>query len=366
LARPAPAGAALAAVLLAAGAVAQRPPGPPFDPAARTPHALSLTIDTRTARDLLVLLAAEDGAPAALRRLKVSPSIRAALKTESLAPEDYFGRLVLAASGTPDPLLQSFKSRVAYFRALLDEIDKTGPELERLVVARLASVLPEEPAVTARLVIVPFFGVSGFREIGRVRDEGAFYFVAELPRLAGDDAVGTLQPREVFLKILREVASEAWRTLFTAYFRESRVWPDENAADFDALLARTVAEGPPTLFLIPDEFFPLDPFFAEPVERAFARWNKAAEKLLDPKTKENDRRDLFLEAGRGDFWARYPAIVGAQMADLLIRKPGRQPYVRALAAGPRAVATLYLETVRGTKRPDFSKAVKKDLEEKKR
>ncbi len=363
MARPLP--AVLLAVLAAAPAAPARaeiPPGPPFDTASKSPHAVSLTVDTQPARDILVLLAAGDDSPAALRRLKASASTRAALKTESIAPEDYFGRLVLAASGTPDPLLQAYKDRAPYFRALLDEIDRTRPDLERIATARLASILPPSPAITARLVIVPFFGITGFSEVAPVHEADFFYFTAELPRLSGGEAEGTLQPREAFLKLLREVASTAWRTLFATYFRTAGLWPDENGNGFDALLAKTVAEGPPTLFLIPDEFFPLDPFFSEPVGRAFARWNAAAETLLDTKTKETARRDLFQEAARGDFWAHYPAIVGAQMADLLIREKGNAAYLRALAAGPRAVAMLYVETVKGTKHPDFSKAVKKALE----
>jgi len=53
------------------------------------------------------------------------------------------------------------------------------------------------------------------------------------------------------------------------------------------------------------------------------------------------------------------------MTDLLLRQAGREAFLRALAAGPRAVAVLYANTVKGSKHPDFSKVVRKALEEKK-
>lgn len=358
------AAALLGALLLAGAARAEDPPklpGPPFDLSSRTPHRISLSFDTGPARDILTLIAAEEGAPAALRRLRASASALAALRSESMNPEDFFGRLVLAASGTPDPVVSGYRARAPFFRAVLDEFDRDRERLEGLAAARLASVLPDEPAVSPRIVVVPFIGTSGFREIGEIRDDGVFYFVAELPRLAAEETGGTHPPRELFLKVLRETGAEAWRALFSSLFRKTPPWAPSEGTDFEALLSLTAASGPPVLFLIPDEFFPLDPFFGDPVSRAFARWNAAAELLLDPKLREQSRRDLLQNAVRGGFWSRYPAVVGAQMADLLIRQKGRAAYARALGEGPRAVFSLYVETVKGTKRPDFSKVVKKAL-----
>jgi hypothetical protein len=347
--------------LPAAGQTAGSAPGPPFDVAARTPHRITATIDTAPARDILILLAGGDGAPAALRRLKASAATRLALKAEETNAEDFFGRLVTAATGTPDALMAGYSGEAARFAAVLDEAERDGPSMAPLLAARVASLLPEEPAVTARLVIVPFLGAGGFREITLVREEETLYFVVDLPRLLRY-AGGHLQPREALLRMLRESGSDAWRTLFSDHFRTPPGWPPEGGADFDALLATTVSEGPSALFLIPDEFFPLDPFFAEPVSRAFERWNKTAETLLKLETKEQERRDLLKTAEQGDFWARYPAIVGAQFADLLLRKKGRSAYLAALAAGPRAVARLYVATVKGTDHPDVSKQVRKLLE----
>ena len=355
---------ALATASAAAGQAPAPAAGPPFDTTARTPHQITVSIDTEPARDILTLLSGGDGAPAALRRLKASTSARVALKAEETKPDDFFGRLVTAATGTPDGLLAAYQAEVPAFQAVLDATERDAPGAAPLLAARVASLLPEDPAVTARLVVVPFVGSGGFREIATVREAEAVFFVVDLPRLLGG-ASGRLQPREAFLKMLRESGSNAWRTLFSTYFRKAPAWPPTGGADFAALLSQSVAEGPPALFLIPDEFFPLDPFFAEPVQRAFLRWNNAADQLFDPTMKEFARRQLLEDASRGDFWAQYPAIVGAQMADLLLRQKGRAAYVRALAAGPRAVALLYADAVKGTKRPDFSKAVRKALEEKK-
>ncbi len=354
----------LALFALAVSAAGQKPafaPGPPFDVAAPTSHRITAAIDTEPARDILTLLAGGDEAPAALRRLKASAAARTALQAEETSAEDFFGRLVTAATGTPDALLAGYAAEAPVFKAILDAAERDGASMVPLLATRVASLLPETQAVTARLVVVPFLGAGGFHEITAARQEETVYFVVDLPRLLRD-AGGRLQPREALLRMLRESGSEAWRRLFSASFRKPPAWPPEGGADFDALLAATVAGGPPALFLIPDEFFPLDPFFAEPVSRAFDRWNKTAETLLRPETKETERRDLLKDAERGDFWARYPAIVGAQFADLLLRQKGRAAYLAALAAGPRAVARLYVETVRKTKHPDLSKQVRKILE----
>jgi len=182
--------------------------------------------------------------------------------------------------------------------------------------------------------------------------------------LAGlDPEEAAPEPREVLLKLLRGASAEAWRTLFDANVRRAPAWPgSEKALDFDTLLARTVAEGPGTLFLVPDEFFPLSPLLEEPIARDFGRWNKAAEILLEGTLKDAQRQDLFQNAGRGDFWQRYPAIVGAQMTDGLLRLAGREKFLAALAAGPRAVAALYVAATKGKGYPEFSKPVKKALE----
>jgi hypothetical protein len=148
--------------------------------------------------------------------------------------------------------------------------------------------------------------------------------------------------------------------------RKAPGWPPAGAQtlDFDALLARTVAEGPGTLFLVPDEFFPLSPFLEEPIARSFSRWNTAADLLLEGKLKEDKRQDLFQNAGKGDFWQRYPAIVGAQMTDGVLRLAGRERFLEAFAAGPRAVAALYVSATKGKGYPDFTKLVKRALEAK--
>ncbi|MFI5179862.1 MAG: hypothetical protein ACHQPI_00525 [Thermoanaerobaculia bacterium] len=336
--------------------------GPPFDVNARTPHRITATIDTQPARDVLVLLTGSEGAPAALRRLKASAAARAALRAEETSAEDFWGRLVTAATGTPDSLLAGYRGEASSFRALLDQTDHDAPGTAPLLAARIASLLPDEPPLTVSIVLVPFIGVGGFREISSLREEGSLYLAVDLPRLVG--STGALQPREAFLKMLRGAGAESWRVLLAAYVRKTPPWPAADATSLDALLALTAAEGPAALFQIPDEFFPLDPFFAEPVGRAFHRWNETAEKLLDPATKEVARRELLREALHGEFWAQYPAIVGAQMAEILIRQKGRAATVAAFEAGPRAFARLYAETVTGTKKPAFSKPVKKALEAK--
>jgi hypothetical protein len=361
--------AAAACVLGALSVAATRPaagadtfPGPPFDLGAKTPHEIVFTIDTRPARDVLGLLSGAPGPTAALRRLKASGRATEAIRAQNLSPDDYYGKLVAAVAGTPDPLFSSFVARGPFFAKLLDEMESAGPALAAVEAKRVGSILPGATAVKARVVLVPFFAISGFAEIVAVNGDDEIVLAADLPRLVGDVSTAP-EPREVLLKLLRGASAEAWRTLFDANVRRAPAWPgSEKALDFDTLLARTVAEGPGTLFLVPDEFFPLSPLLEEPIARDFGRWNKAAEILLEGTLKDAQRQDLFQNAGRGDFWQRYPAIVGAQMTDGLLRLAGREKFLAALAAGPRAVAALYVAATKGKGYPEFSKPVKKALE----
>ena len=352
--------ATLAAARPAAGA--DTFPGPPFDLGAKTPHEIVFTIDTQPARDVLGLLSGAPGPTAALRRLKASGHATQAIRAQSLSPDDYYGKLVAAVAGTPDPLFSSFIARGPFFAKLLDEMEGAGPALAAVEAKRVGSILPGATPVKARVVIVPFFAISGFAEIVAVNGDGEIVLAADLPRLVGDVSAAP-EPREVLLKLLRGTSAEAWRSLFDANVRKAPAWPGgERALDFAALLARTVAEGPGTLFLVPDEFFPLSPLLEEPIARDFGRWNRAAEILLDGKAKETQRQELFQNAGKGDFWQRYPSIVGAQMTDGLLRLVGRERFLAALAAGPRDVAALYVSATKGKGYPEFSKLVKKALE----
>jgi hypothetical protein len=360
---------AAVAALAAGRLAAQAPPsarqaGPPFDLAAPTPHRLSITIDTAPARDVVALLAGAPDAPGNLRRLRASAHATAAIRAEGLSPDDFYGRLVSTIAGTPDPLLSTFAAKIPYFTRVLDAIEADGTPGAVLEARRIASLLPTKTPITAAIVLVPFFGVSGFAEVAGVRDGDTLVLAADLPRLTGDLTSAPV-PREVLLKVLRAAAAEAWRTLFDAHVRKAPAWPDEKSADFDTLLSRTAAEGPPTLFLIPDDFFPIVPLLEEPIARAYARWNRAADLLVEGRKKDSERQELLASAGKGDFWSRYPAIVGAQITDALLHFAGREKYLAALEAGPRAVLALYLEVTKGKRLPAFSKSAKKALEAKK-
>jgi hypothetical protein len=362
--------AAAALVLLAATAGAAPPATPgakktglesPFDVDAPTPHRISAVVDPAPARDILALVTGGPEAPATLRRLKEYPSIRLAIAKEGLSPDDYFGRLVAAVAGTPDPLVETFERGSQKYRVFLDELAAEGPGLLETGARRVASILPPSPAVTARLVLVPFFSTAGFSEVLAVPQGDTVYLFGDVPKLVGDIS-STTTAREVVLSMMRSALAQAWLTLFEANVKKPPAWPDEDALDFDGLLARTVSEGPATLFLFPDEFTPIGALLEEPIARSFARWNRAVEVLTDPKKKEPEKRDALADSTRGDFWRRYGSIVGAAMTDSLIRRVGREAYLHALAEGPRAVALLYLAETKAGKLPAFGPAAKKALE----
>ena len=354
----------LAALVLATRAPARAASGPPFDLDAKTPHDVVFTIDTKPARDVLGLISGAPEPTAALRRLKASAHATLAIRGQNLSPDDYYGKLVSAIAGTPDPLFTSFAGRSPYFAALLDEMDASGPAAAALEARRVASILPPGTPVKARVVLVPFFAISGFADIVAVNGDGEVVLAADLPRLVGNVATAP-PPREILLQILRGASAEAWRTLFesaraeaagVAARRPTRPWTSTLSSR-----ARSPRD-PARSSSCRTSSFRSRPSSRSPSRATSARWNKAAEVLLEGKLKDTMRQDLFQTAGRGDFWQRYPSIVGAQMTDGLLRLAGREKFLAALAAGPRAVAALYVSATKGKGYPEFTKPVKKALE----
>ena len=301
--------------------------GPPFDLAAPTPHHLSFTIDTAPARDVLALLSGAPDATATLRRLRASANATAAIRAEGLSPDDFYGRLVSTIAGTPDPLLGTFIAKSPYFTRVLDALESEGRPAADLEGRRIASLLPTKAPITAAIVLVPFFGVSGFTEVAGAREGETLVLSADLPRLTGDLGSAPM-PRELLLKMLRAASAEAWRALFEAHVRKSPAWPDERAADFDAFVSHTAAEGVPTLFLIPDDFFPIIPLLEEPIQRAYARWNHAAEVLLEGKKKDTERQELFANASCSPI--RPHRISSPRRSHALSRSHERQTPARVL------------------------------------
>ena len=354
-----------AALSLVLAAVPAPPPqaGPPVDVSRPLVHDVTMSVDVGPARDVLTLLAGRPDAPQALKRLRASRAFHQALSRSGGNPDDLLGRLVSVAAGTPDPLLSGYSSRAATFAKVLDALETDGTPLAMIEARRIASLLPSSTPVTARLRVVPLFSLAGFDDVVAESDGETTWLFADLPRLA-PEGVADVVPREVVLSLLRVAAAESWKQLF-APFRVPPAWPQEKDPDFDALLARTVAEGPSTMFLFPDEFFPLGTMFEEPIQRSFDRWNAAAETLLDPKAKQEARRETLAAATlRGEFWTRHSSVVGVKMIETLLRRAGTEKYLEALAAGPRAVATLYLEVTRKTKEPALGKSARRVLETK--
>ncbi len=355
--------AALLLALAAAPPAAPKLPGPPLDLTRPPVHDVTMTVDVGPARDVLTLLAGGADAPAALRRLRASRAVALALSRAGGNPEDLLGRLVSVAAGAPDPLLTGYAKRSGAFNRLLDALEADGTTLAMFQARRVAALLPPSPRVTARLRVVPLFALSGFDDVVVEEDGETTWLFADLPRLLPEGGADFV-PREVVLGLLRSAGQASYEKLFRP-FRSSPAWDEAASAGFDALLARTVADGPATMFLFADEFYPLGTMFEEPIARSFERWNAAAEALLDPKADEEAKRKALAAVdGRGDFWARHVAVVGAKVTETVLLRAGNERYLEALAAGPRAVASLYLEVTRKTKEPAFGKAARKALEAK--
>ena len=346
--------------LLLALALPAAAEGPPLKLTDRTPHDLAMRVETTLARDLVTVLEGGTEAPEALRRLRASPIVGKALEAEKNSPEQFFGRLVGATAGVTDRIFTPLAASTGPLRALLDAFDVDGKPAASILGKRIALLLPPEPALKVRMTVVPFFGISAFREIVPVRDGDDLWLFADLALVLEGGATPSPK-RETILKSLRGAAAEGWRALFDAGGR-GKGWEEPKAPGFTALLRQTVLEGPLTLFLVPDDFFPLDVVLAEPIARAFDRWNRAVALLTDPKRGDRDRAAVLVEGRRGEFWGRFPAVAGLQMSDALLRLAGREAFLAALAAGPREVASLYVAATKKERLPQIGREARRELE----
>ncbi len=350
----------IVATLLALNVMATKPipaGGPPFVPGDQPVHEVSMTVDTAPGLDLIAVLAGGPDAPPALRRLRACRSILRAIEAEGLSVDQFFGRAVGVAAGTPDRIFSPVQAAPGGLRDLLAAFDEDGPAAARTLGRRTALLLPAGPFRKTRVTIVPFFGLSSYREVTAIRDADDLWMIADLSLLWNDHEV---QRRETVMKTIRGAAAEAWRSLFDG--GSGRPGWDSPRDPFATLLRQTVLDGTTMLFLVPDEFFPLDLVLSDPIARSFERWNGAVRVLTDPKRPEQEWKEILAQATRGDFWSRYPGVVGIAMVDGLLRLTGRDAFLSALGSGPLAVADLYARISKDKRLLPLGKEARRELD----
>src|SRR5512140_1457889 len=212
--------------------------GPPFAPGDQPVHEISMTVDTAPGRDLLVVLAGGPDAPPALRRLRASRPVLRVIEAAGLSVDQFFGRAVAVAAGTPDRVFSPIQAAPGGVRAILAAFDEDGPAAARTLGRRAALLVPAVPIRKIRVTIVPFFGLSSFREMTAFRDADDLWIIADLSLQWNER--GAL-PRETVLKVVRGAAAEAWRSLFDGGAGRSG-W-DSPRDPFATLLRQTVLDG---------------------------------------------------------------------------------------------------------------------------
>ena len=136
-----------AALLAVSAATATSIPAgsPPFVPGDQPIHAISMTVDTAPGRDLLAVLAGGPDAPPALRRLRACRPVVRAIEAEGLSVDQFFGRAVAVAAGTPDRVFSSVQAAPGGMREILAAFDEDGPAAARTLGRRTALLLPATP-----------------------------------------------------------------------------------------------------------------------------------------------------------------------------------------------------------------------------
>ena len=124
---------------------------------------------------------------------------------------------------------------------------------------------------------------------------------------------------------------------------ESPAWAhrDPSLGELAPLFQLVTEHGPPSLFHVDENFFPLSVWLKEPMKRSIADLNRTAERLVESEKDLEKRMTLMTEIQRPEFAQRVAGPAGAFLCDGIIQNSGLDAFRAALAAGPKAFFTAY-------------------------
>lgn len=321
------------------GSAAQSAPGKaPFSAAPAAAHRISVSVDTRAAKEILGSLSRPRFEATDVKILEDMLPVRLAIQ-DSGRSEEVFQRDFAAAF---DPEVRTAVFDFATIRrekdrwaVLLDAVSSRREEIERDSAARAAALLPGDRPITARLAAYVSFGLAGLADHMVVTTpDGQPAMIIDLARVLGQ--AETDPAANQVSRLVRLISGEAYRQAWSAYREGSPAWkrPLTELGPLEPLVRAVADAGPVALFGIEESFFPLSTWLKEPMQRSINELNRMGERLIESESDLDARVSLAAEVKRADFARRVAGPAGAFMEDGIIQVFGIDALRRALAAGP--------------------------------
>ena len=308
-------------------------------------HSIEIRVDSRAAHDLFAFLTRPAFDAEEAKAIEALPAVRLSVQDSGRTLETFDHDLAAAfdeqaRSGVFD--LHPIRAGRARWEGLLAALPSRETDLARMAAERAAALLPADRSVSARLQVLLSFGLAGLADhLVVVGLDGNEAMIVDLSRALGESASETVDNQ--IERLARLVAGEAFRQAWYNYRRESPAWAhrDPSLGELAPLFQLVTEHGPPSLFHVDENFFPLSVWLKEPMKRSIADLNRTAERLVESEKDLEKRMALMTEIQRPEFAQRVAGPAGAFLCDGIIQNSGLDAFRAALAAGPKAFFTAY-------------------------
>jgi hypothetical protein len=317
----------------------------PYEAPAAGRHSIEIRVDSRAAHDLFAFLTRPAFDAEEAKAIEALPAVRLSVQDSGRTLETFDHDLAAAfneqaRSGVFD--LHPIRAGRARWEGLLAALPSREADLARMAAERAAALLPADHSVSARLQVLLSFGLAGLADhLVVVGPDGNEAMIVDLSRALGESASETVDNQ--IERLARLVAGEAFRQAWYNYRRESPAWAhrDPSLGELAPLFELVTEHGPPSLFHVDENFFPLSVWLKEPMKRSIADLNRTAERLVESEKDLEKRMALMTEIQRPEFAQRVAGPAGAFLCDGIIQNSGLDAFRGALAAGPKAFFTAY-------------------------
>jgi hypothetical protein len=308
-------------------------------------HSIEIRVDSRAAHDLFAFLTRPAFDAEEAKAIEALPAVRLSVQDSGRTLETFDHDLAAAfdeqaRSGVFD--LHPIRAGRARWEGLLAALPSREADLARMAAERAAALLPADRSVSARLQVLLSFGLAGLADhLVVVGPDGNEAMIVDLSRALGESASETVDNQ--IERLARLVAGEAFRQAWYNYRRESPAWAhrDPSLGELAPLFQLATEQGPPSLFHVDENFFPLSVWLKEPMKRSIADLNRTAERLVESEKDLEKRMALMTEIQRPEFAQRVAGPAGAFLCDGIIQNSGLDAFRAALAGGPKVFFTAY-------------------------
>ena len=326
--------------------------GAPYDAAPAAAHTIDLQVDVRAAREILESLSRPRFDPQDAKLLEDLPAVRLAIQDSTRTPE-VFERDFAAAFDE--------KSRASVFdfhtirqerdrwAVLLEAVVSREKDLVRMATRRAAALLPGDRAVSAKVRVYFSFGLAGLADHLVLESSGGQdIMVVDLARALGETTGEPLDSQ--ISRLSRLAAGEAFRQAWAIYRRDSPAWSVRpETAPIDLLLHSVAEAGPPAIFAVDENFFPLSVWLKEPMKRTIDELDRRAERFARAQESLEMRMELTTELRRPEFGRQLAGPAGAYLVDAIIQTSGLDALRAALKNGPKAFFQAYQKVCQADK-----------------